>query len=52
MTPELSRNFTKFLNSLEPKTRFKMQTEFALSNDPVKYARNALLRGAGGIASA
>lgn len=49
MTPELSRNFTKLLNSLEPKTRFKMQTEFALSNDPVKFARNALLRRAGGV---
>jgi hypothetical protein len=52
MTPELSRNFTRLLNSLEPKARFKMQTEFALSNDPVKYARNALLRKAGGVSGA
>lgn len=52
MTPELSRNFTRLLNSLEPKARFKMQTEFALSQNPIKYARNALLRRAGGIADA
>jgi hypothetical protein len=52
MTPQLSRNFNKFLNSLEPKLRFKVQTEFALSDDPVRYARNALLRNAGGINNA
>lgn len=52
MTPELSRNFTRLLNSLEPKKRFKMQTDFSLSDDPVKFARNALLRRAGGVEGA
>jgi hypothetical protein len=47
MSPELSRNFTRLLNSLEPRARFEMQSEFALSGDQVKYARSAIFRHSG-----
>lgn len=52
MDVQLSRSFRDLLNSLPPRERFKMQTDFSLSKDPVKYARSALLRRAGGVENA
>lgn len=52
MTPQESKAFRNYLLSLPTAQRFRAQLEFANSNDPVKFARAALLRRAGGVEGA